>query len=130
MSQKKKDKPLVGILFGVTAKSTKAKAIAGFFRKCPYCAFCTHVGCTLIGAFSLPYHHRWWLSSIQRHPQETVGLERAEVFFAKRIEVSSPWKAGAVKPLLKKAPCGADCQKCPAYRIKCPGCIATKYYLG
>jgi hypothetical protein len=77
----KKDRPLAGILLGITATSTTAKKIAGFFRKCPYCAFCTHIGCTLIGTFSLLYHHRWWLSAIAKHPRETVGLDRAEVFF-------------------------------------------------
>jgi hypothetical protein len=129
VKKRKQSKSISGILIGKTSKSSKAKAIAGFFRKCPYCAFCTHDGCTLIATFSLPHHHRWWLSSIQKHPQETVGLDRAEVFFTKYIEVSSPWKSGAVKPRLKKAPCGADCQKCPVYRKKCPGCIATKCYL-
>jgi hypothetical protein len=129
VKKRNKKKPLVGILLGKASTSTKAKSIAHFFKKCPYCASCASVDCTFMGIFSLPQNHRWWLVSIQKHPKETVGFENAEVFFTKKVEASSPCSSGTMKLNLKRPPCGADCKGCPAYRKECKGCISTKYYL-
>ncbi len=125
----KKKKPLVGILFGQAATPDKAQSIASFFNSCPYCAICTTADCYILGILSFPEDHRWWFKSISEQPKQTVGLENAEVHFAAKIAMPSPWSSGAVKPTLNRPPCAADCLGCPAYRAKCDGCPATTHYL-
>lgn len=127
MRAKSKDK-LVGILLGRASTPEKARSISRFFNACPYCALSTSTGTTVISVFSLPMEHRWWLDSIAAHPKNTVGIEEAEVFYTARVAAQSPWSAGEIKATADKPPCGADCVGCPAYKKKCPGCIATKYY--
>ncbi len=127
--KKREKKPIVGVLLGEADTPGKAKSISGFLNKCPYCVSCTNVECLVTGVLSIPQHHRWWLESISKKPEETVGLKKAEVFFAEHVAASSPWSSGSVQPRLAKAPCGADCQGCPMYRKKCTGCPATTYYV-
>jgi hypothetical protein len=123
-----KERSLVGILLGKAATPSKAQAIAGFFNKCPYCVTCINADCTVLGVLSFPQSHRWWFESIAERPKETVGLEGAEVFFAEKITVPSPWSSGETRSDSDRAPCGADCQGCPMYQNQCTGCPATKFY--
>jgi len=126
---KKKQKSIVGILLGKARTPAQAKSIAKWFSWCIYCNSCTNEGCLVIAVVAIPQHHRWWFESIAEHPKETVGLKQAEVFFTQHIKAASQWSSGSVKPILKRAPCGADCHWCPEYHKKCSGCLATQYYL-
>lgn len=129
MAGEKNKKPLVGVIVGKASTADKAQSIAGFLSTCPYCATCVNVGSALIGVLSVPQDHRWWLDSIPEHPRETMGLETAQLFYADKIEVASPWSSTSVKPNLDQPPCGADCKGCPMYRHSCKGCPATTYYV-
>lgn len=127
--KKRKQKPVVGILLGKAHTSAKARSITKWFSRCIYCISCTNKGSLVIAVVTIPQHHRWWFESIGEHPKETVGLKQAEVFFTQHIGAASQWNSGHVKPILKRAPCGAECHGCPEYHKKCSGCPATKYYL-
>ncbi|MFO7743668.1 MAG: prenyltransferase/squalene oxidase repeat-containing protein [Anaerolineae bacterium] len=120
---------LVGVLLG-SATPQRAQRLAEIFRPCPYCASFAIAGCAVMGLYVFPPHHRWWLESIEDLPRETLGLERAEVFFARQVAATSPWSRGEVQPVLEKGPCGADCRECPNYRQKCSGCPGTRHYTG
>lgn len=126
---KKKQKSIVGILLGKAHTTAQAKSITKWLLRCIYCVSCSHEGCLVIAVVAIPQPHRWWFESIAEHPKETVGLQRAEVFFAQHIKAASQWSSGRVKPILKRAPCGAECHGCSEYRNRCRGCQATKYYL-
>ena len=126
--KRERKKPMVGVLLGKAPTPTKSKVIADLYHKCPYCISYASAEKMIMGIFSIPQDHQWWLESVVEHPKETMGLEVAEVFFPKYIEASSPWSRGETKPIQEKAPCGADCQGCPEYRKECKGCPATKYY--
>jgi hypothetical protein len=121
--------PLVGVLLGEAPTSAKAQRLADIFQPCPYCVSCTSARRTVIGVFTLPPDHGWWLEGIAEQPEETLGLKRAEVFFTQQIEASSPWTRGEVKPKLERAPCGTDCRECPWYPQECEGCPATLHYV-
>lgn len=120
---------LVGILLGGTTPQ-RAERLAEIFCPCPYCASFAIAGGTVMGLYVLPADHGWWLEAIEERPQETLGLERAEVLFARHFTATSPWSRGEVQPIGEKGPCGAACPECPNYRQKCPGCPATQYYVG
>ena len=126
---KEKD-TLAGVLLGQAPTSEKAALIAETCRQCPYCVSYVSAGRTVIGVFSLPPDHRWWLEWVAEHPEETLGLKRAEVFFTQQIETSSPWTRGEVRPHLERAPCEANCRECPTHHQKCVGCPATRHYVG
>lgn len=83
---------------------------------------------TIVGVFSLPQYHKWWLEWAESNPDETLVLKCIEIFFAKDIKAESPWSLGEVEPVLNKAPCGAKCSSCFQYKDKCEGRPATKYY--
>jgi len=127
---KNKMTPLVGVLLGQAPTPTKAASIADTYRLCPYCVSYTSAGSTVIGIFSFPPDHRWWLEWVKEKPEETLGLKCAEVFFTQGVEALSPWARGEVRPNPKNSPCGTDCQECPKYRKVCEGCPATHNYLG
>lgn len=120
---------LVSLLLGETTPS-KARSLAEVYSHCPYCVSFSNSDGTVVGLFAIPGDQRWWLEWVVEHPQETLGLQRAEVFFARQVEASSPWSRGEVQAILKQAPCGANCPECTLYRGKCPGCPATQYFLG
>ena len=126
--KKRKPESVLGVLIGRAHTSSKAKSIAKWFSRCPYCLSCTNEENLIIGVLSIPSHHRWWLTSISKHPKETVGLQKAEVFFTRHMKAISKGISEQVKPVLRRAPCGADCHGCPVYHKKCRGCPATKYY--
>ena len=119
------EQDLVGILIGTAEHTDKAEKISAFFAKCPYCAFSTSTGKVVFTVLTIPFEHRWWLDSIKAQPKNTVGLEKAELFFVQEIEVTSPWSMGQIKPELDKSPCGATCPTCPLYKKECSGCPAT-----
>ncbi len=125
-----KAKPIVGVLLGDAATPTKAASIADTYGQCPYCVCYVSAGHTVIGVFSFPSDHRWWLEWVAENPEGTIGLRYAEVFFAHAVEASSSWGRGEVRPNLNQAPCGADCRECLKYREACEGCPATHNYLG
>jgi len=126
----KKDVPAVlGVLLGEAPTAARATRVAGCYSPCPYCVSFTSVGGTIIAVFALPPEQRWWLEEIEKRPGETLGLNRAEVFFARQIGAASPWSRGEVEPVAELSPCGSGCSQCPAYRERCPGCPATQHYL-
>jgi hypothetical protein len=117
------------ILVGTATNNRKAAGISRFFEKCPFCVFSTSKDNTIFTVLAVPFDHKWWVQSISDHPKDTVGLEKAEVFYPENIEVASPWSIGEVKPELDKPPCGAECLTCRVYKKACPGCPATKHYV-
>lgn len=121
---------LVGVLLGNSVTAEESALIAERYGGCPYCVSYTSAGCTVIGVFSLPADHRWWLEWVAQNPEETLGLTRAEVFFGQTVKALSPWARGDVKPESGQAPCRAKCTECPRYRQECEGCPATRDYLG
>lgn len=129
VTKERKVRPLIGVMVGEVDQPAKATAIADRYRSCPYCVSYTSSGPVVIGVFSLPPDHRWWLEWVERDPEGTLGLKRAEVFFSHVLEVLSPWARGEVKPELAKAPCRADCHDCRSYRKECEGCPATLDYV-
>jgi len=128
--KRKKMIPLVGVLLGEALTPKKAQLIADTYRQCPYCVSYTSAGCTVIGVFSLPQDHRWWLEWVVENPKETIGVKCAKSYFTQRVVASSPWTRGDVKPILERAPCGADCRECSRCREECEGCPATLHYIG
>lgn len=124
-----KKKIVTGILLGNAPKEEEARHIAEIYNNCPYCVSYVNSGCTIIGVFSLPEDHKWWLEWVVSNPEETLGLENAEAFTTMRIKTKSPWSLGEIKPILDKAPCGAECSECFRYQKECKGCPATSYYI-
>ena len=122
--------PVVGILVGEASSPEKARLIMEDGLRCPYTVTYALSGNTIVGIFSVPIGHEWWLEWVEKDPQETIGLEHAELFFSKKSKASSPWSRGETKPILEQAPCGADCIGCKKYDKECEGCPATVYYKG
>jgi hypothetical protein len=120
---------LVGVILGKAPSPAKATAIAEAYGGCPYSVVLTTAGTLVIGVYSLPPEHHWWLQRLEDDPKGTLGLEGAEVLFTTEIEAYSPWTRGEVKSELELAPCGADCADCHEYLRICGGCPATTYHL-
>lgn len=126
--KRKQKEAIIGLLLGEVTTHKKAKLIADTYAQCPYCVSYISAGCTVIGVFSIPQDHQWWLEWVAKNPEETLGLRCAEVFFTKKVEASSPWSRGEAKASIEKAPCGADCEECFRYQKECGGCPATRHY--
>jgi hypothetical protein len=120
---------LVGILVGTAVDTDKARKIGAFLESCPYCALSTSKDDTVFAVLTIPHEHKWWLESIKEQPENTVGLENADVFYATAVKAPSPWSAGKVEPTMDKSPCGAECQGCRVYKKACRGCPATVHYV-
>ncbi len=118
---------ILGILIGEAPTKEKAQSIV-LNSTCPYCACYTYSDRTVVGVFTMPPDHKWWLEWVKREPKKTIGLSSADVFFTEGIEASSQWSRGEVTPTDEEAPCGARCNSCPMYRDPCEGCPATSYY--
>ncbi|MGD2249413.1 MAG: hypothetical protein PVF58_13475 [Candidatus Methanofastidiosia archaeon] len=114
---------ITGILIGEGPTCEEARSMT-----CPYCALYYYSDNTIVGVFSIPPHHRWWLEWIEKKPR-VAGLTTAEVFFTEKVNAHSPWSLGQVKAEMEKAPCGSDCETCKFYQKECEGCPSTKYYL-
>ena len=121
--------PLVGVLLGEAPTAAKAALMANRYRQCPYCVSFASADVTVVAVYAIPPDHRWWLEWVEKQPQETLGLERAEVFFAQQVRASSPWSRGDVEAKLERGPCGADCQDCSHYHKECTGCPATQHFV-
>jgi hypothetical protein len=121
---------LVAVLLGQAPTGAEAGRLAQRYPVCPYCVSLTASGDTIIGLYTIPQDHRWWLEWAVDHASETLGLECAELFFAQQIRAASPRSRSAVVAEQDRAPCGADCPECPLYQQKCDGCPATRYYTG
>ncbi|MCK4247269.1 MAG: hypothetical protein KAV48_06650 [Methanomicrobia archaeon] len=122
-------KHIVGILIGEAPSLEKAKSVVENGSRCPYSVTYVNSGRTIIGVSVIPLDHKWWLEWVEEHPEETIGLTHVEVFFTRKVNASSPWSRGEVKPLTEISPCGSSCEKCPRYRKECKGCPATRYYI-
>ena len=120
--------PLVCVLLGKAPTPAKAALMANRYQQCHYCVSFVSADTMIVAVYTIPSGHRWWLEWVEKQPQETLGLERAEVFFARQIQASSPWSRGQVEAKLEQGPCGANCQECPLYRKECAGCPATRHY--
>ena len=120
---------VVGILLGKTTPE-RATRLAEISCMCPYCTSFSQSEGTILGLYVIPKNHNWWLEWVKQEPQETLGLQKAEVFFTQAIVASSPWSRGEVHAILDQAPCGANCPDCKMYTKKCPGCPATQHFRG
>lgn len=119
---------LSGILIGKTENKKQAEKMVTQYAGCPYAALVHHADSVLIGLFTLPDNHQWWLKEIEENPGKTLGLTCAEVFFTQKIYKESPWSLKEVDPDSDTAPCGSTCKPCPVYQSKCKGCPSTVYY--
>jgi hypothetical protein len=119
---------IVGILLGESKSVNRAKLIVDTYKECPYCVIYINKDRTVIGVFNFPYDHKWYLEWTLSNPEETLGLKRVEIFFAKGLRLESSWSLGEVKSVLDKAPCGASCSSCFQYKDRCEGCPSTKFY--
>lgn len=119
---------LVGILVGTAEHADRARKIGAFFESCPYCVVSTSKDDTVVAVLTIPREHKWWLESIREQPEDTVGLEKAEVFYTTEVTAISQWSAGNVGPTLDRSPCGAQCRGCSVYKKECRGCPATIHF--
>jgi hypothetical protein len=119
---------IVGILLG-QIKTENVTKLCETVSKYPYCTSFSHSSDTVLGLYVIPKNHCWWLEWVEQEPQETLGLDKAEVFFIQAILTSSPWSRGEVQAKLEKAPYGANCLECAMYTKKCLGCPGTQYFL-
>jgi hypothetical protein len=119
---------LSGILIGKTANPQQAEKMVTQYTGCPYAALVQHSDSVLIGVFTLPEDHAWWLKGVEENPGKTLKLTYAEVFFTQKIYKESPWSLKKVDSDRNTAPCGSTCQPCPVYQSKCKGCPSTVYY--
>lgn len=117
------EKYILGVLVGNRSASEEAESMNR-----PFCALSVDSRDTVVRLFTIPLDHRWWLQLLEEKPQ-LAGLTQAEVFFAEKVNASSPWTRKEVKPDAPVAPCGTDCRTCPSYQKQCRGCPATKYYV-
>ena len=118
----------LGILLGET-EPENATRLTKTASMCPYCTSFSCSSGTILGLYVIPRNHSWWLQWVKEKPQETLGLQKVEIFFARTNMASSPWSRGEVQAILELAPCGANCLDCTMYKGKCPGCPATRHFL-
>lgn len=120
---------IVGILIGEASSPEKARLIMEDGLRCPYAVTYAISGNTIVGIFSVPIGHEWWLEWVEKDPKGTIGLEHAELFLSRKSRAQSPWAREDVKPVLEGAPCGADCLRCARYSNECRGCPAATFYI-
>jgi len=127
---KQESDALVGVLLGFAPTPEKATQIAETHRQCPYCVSYRSAGRQVTVVLCVPPERRWWLKWAAEAPYEVLGLESATVYFPQAVEALSPWARGMVSPNLEQTPCGLDCRECLRYDEDCPGCPATRFFLG
>jgi hypothetical protein len=120
---------VIGILVGEADEETALRLVETG-SKCPYCACFTQSEGTIVALYAIPKEQRWWLKWVEKKPTATLGLREAEIFFPRAIAASSPWSREEVEAVSDRAPCGAMCLECTMYQGLCPGCPATRYFLG
>ena len=120
----KQGEVVCAVLIGNAESEGKAREFATKSSTCPYVATVTSAGRLVVGVFAMPADKRWWIEVPQDRP-ELLGLEKVAVFVTDRIEATSLWTRGDVRPDQKIAPCGSDCGTCPELCERCGGCPAT-----
>ena len=118
---------ICALLIGGADTENKAKQIAHRFQVCPYVDFMATKGVQLLAVLLFPERKRWWAEYIGKHPNETFGLQNAEVTFME--EVHYPRRMRSRLPDRKQdiSPCKSNCGTCQFYG-ECDGCPATIFY--
>jgi len=124
-----KEELICGIITGQAETPQKVKKIANAYKNCPYVAFMSTKNNKLYAIYFLPKRQKWWIDYIQKKPQETFGLEKAEIYYPDNVQHPKTLKMRLPKKKQKIAPCGSDCEKCPANN-RCLCCPATIFYKG
>jgi len=123
-------KKLIPVFLEGEAKSVEISSkIANAYQDCPYVAFMATKANKIMIVYFLPEKQRWWVESIEKKPQTTLGLEKANLVFPERLIFPKKMKLRLPKRKAAISPCNSDCMKCPAYN-KCLGCPATINYKG
>lgn len=121
---------LIPVLLEGEAKSANtANKIAEAYQGCPYVAFMATKNNQVFITYFLLEKQRWWVEYIEKKPQTTLGLEKANLTFPEKLFFPNKMKLRLPKKRTEPSPCNSDCAKCPAYD-KCLGCPATIHYKG
>jgi hypothetical protein len=124
-----KEKLICGIINGQAETPQKAKKIAESYKNCPYVTFLATDNSKFYAVYFLPKRQKWWINYIEKKPQKTLGLEKAEIHYPDNIQHPKTLKMRLPKKKHGIAPCGADCSKCSS-NSRCLCCPATIYYKG
>jgi hypothetical protein len=123
------EKLIAAILEGTAKSDEIADKLAKSHQNCPYVAFLGVEGNRIYIVYFLPRKQRWWVETIQEKPQHTLGLEKAEVTFPKKLYFPETLKVRLLDTKARISPCGTNCSECPSY-ARCIGCPSTVYYKG
>ena len=121
------EKLICVLLFGEGENEDKTNQIADNYKDCPYVNFMATKGREIYSIYFLPEKQKWWIEFIEKNPQKTLGLNKAQLFFIENLQYPKRMKLHLPKNLLEISPCGANCENCPSSE-KCTCCPATAYY--
>ncbi|MFX0081037.1 MAG: hypothetical protein ACFE94_04715 [Candidatus Hodarchaeota archaeon] len=122
-----KVKFVFALLIGEAETEDKVIQIAESYKNCPYVYFMSTKGKKLYAIYYLPLQQKWWIKFIEKKPQDTFGLEKAQVLFFDFIQYPDKlYLRVPIKPK-KVSPCGDDCGTCSSSK-RCICCPATIYY--
>jgi hypothetical protein len=115
------------LLIGEAETENKVNQIAESYKNCPYVYFMSTKGKRFYAIYFLPVQQKWWIEYIEKKPQDTFGLEKAQVLFLDNIQYPKKLDLRLPKEIQKISPCGDNCGTCPS-SLECACCPATVYY--
>lgn len=121
------EKLICGVLFGEGETKEITNQVAESYKNCPYVNFMATKGREVYSIYFIPEKQKWWIESIEKNPQGTLGLKNAHLKFVKKLYYPKKMKLRLPKKLLDLSPCGANCGTCTSSE-KCTCCPATVHY--
>ncbi len=121
------EKLICALLCGKGGTEEITNQIVKSYKNCPYVYFMATKGREIYSVYFLPEKQKWWIESIEKNPQKTLGLNKAQLYFIENLQYPKRMKLRLPKKLLELSPCGANCGICPSSE-KCSCCPATVYY--
>lgn len=121
------EKLICVLLIGEGENENITNKIAKSYENCPYVNFMAIKGSEIYSIYFLPEKQKWWIKSIEKNPQETLGLKEVQLIFVENLQYPKRMKLRLPKKLLEISPCGANCEICSSSE-KCTCCPATVYY--
>lgn len=118
---------ICALLCGEGETKAKTNQVAQSYENCPYVNFMATKGKELICIYYLPKQQKWWIETIEKNPQKTLGLNKAQLYFIENLKYPKRMNLRLPKKLLDISPCGANCGICTSSE-KCTCCPATVYY--
>ncbi|MFX0041975.1 MAG: hypothetical protein ACFE8L_03595 [Candidatus Hodarchaeota archaeon] len=115
------------LLYGEGKTEELTNQIAECYKNCPYITFMATKGRELYSIYFLPEKQKWWIETIEKNPQGTLGLKKVQLTFFEKLQFPKRMKLHLPKKLVELSPCGANCGTCPSSE-KCTCCPATVYY--